>query len=101
MPSGKGREVIYITAPSGAGKSTWVSKYSRNYSRLFPDQKIVLFSRLEDDEVLDAIPSLVRIQLDEELVENPIDIHTELKDCLVILDDIDTVNDKKIRLALE
>jgi len=31
MPSGVGREIVYITAPSGAGKSTWVSKYSRNY----------------------------------------------------------------------
>jgi len=56
---------------------------------------------LDDDEVLDKIPNLVRLTLDEELVEHPIDIQNELKDCLVILDDCDTVQNKKIRLALE
>jgi len=60
-----------------------------------------LFSRLDDDEVLDAIPNLVRIPLDEELVEEPIDIQKELHNCLVILDDCDTVQNKKVRLALE
>ena len=69
MPSGKGREVVYITAPSGAGKSYWISQYANNYERRYPDNKILLVSRLGDDAVLDKIQNLSRLELDESIVE--------------------------------
>jgi len=60
-PGGSGREVIYVSAPSGAGKSTWISKYCNNYLRMYPDNRVILLSRLEDDKALDTIRDLKRL----------------------------------------
>lgn len=101
IPSKLGhREIIYITAPSGAGKSFWVSQYCRNYQLMYPKNKVVLFSRLADDTSLDSVKNMIRIELTEELIDDPIDIQAELKDACVIFDDTDTIGDKKIRKAV-
>jgi len=99
-PSGKGREVVYVTAPSGAGKSTWISKYCYNYMKMFPKNRVILLSRLNDDDALDKIKGLSRLTIDQELVDNPIDCVKELANTLVIFDDVDTIKDKALKQAL-
>jgi len=100
LPSGKGREVIYITAPSGAGKSTWISKYAKNYLKMYPGNRVILLSRLGKDEVLDQIKGLRRLPLNQEIVEHPINCQEELRDTLVIFDDVDTMKGKAVKKAL-
>ena len=48
---------------------------------------------MPDDESLDSVKPL-RIQLDESLIEDPIDIK-EFADSVVLFDDIDVIPDKK------
>lgn len=99
IPRLEGRECGYAAAPSGSGKSYWVGKYAKQYNRLYPDNKIWLFSKVDDDTSLDGIKNLVKVDLDYQIVDDPIDA-TELKDSLVIFDDTDTIKDKEIRNAV-
>ena len=42
----KEREIIYITGPSGIGKSTYVRKYLEQYKKKNKDKPIYMFSSL-------------------------------------------------------
>lgn len=91
------RQVDYIAGPSGSGKSTYASKIIEIFKRLFPSNNVFIFSRLDNDNVLDKFKP-IRIQLDESLIEDPIDIHNEFqKGDLVLFDDCDTIQDKKLK----
>ena len=90
----------YVAAPSESGKSTYLSKLVQEYKRVKPNAKIYLFSDTKNDPILDKL-GVTRIKLEEELIEHPIeaeelaggenaDFHS-----LVILDDIDSIINKK------
>ena len=53
---------------------------------------------MPDDESLDSVEPL-RIQIDDSLIEDPIEIK-EFADSAVLFDDIDVIPDKKIREAV-
>jgi hypothetical protein len=95
------REICYVSAPSGAGKSTYCANYAKEYNYMFPDNDIFVFSRLQEDKALDDIPNMERIPIDEKLLEHPIDPAQKLKDCLVIFDDIDTLRDKELKKEVQ
>lgn len=101
MPNPFTTDRLYIAGPSGSGKSTYAANYAIHYKGFFPDNKVYLFSRVDKDISIDnsGVP-IMRVLIDEALVENPIDIAKDLKDALVIFDDIDTISDKKIKTCL-
>jgi len=99
IPSIGSRQCCYAAAPSGSGKSFWTGNYAKQYNRLFSDNKVVLFSKVEDDPSLKGINNVISITCDEDLVDNPIDAE-ELKECLVIFDDTDTIRSKEVRQAI-
>ncbi len=101
LPSRDYRQIIYVSAPSGAGKSTYCASYAKEYHRLFPKNEILVFSRLPSDKVIDAIPKVKRIEINEEMLNEPIDPNTEMKNCLVIFDDIDTIRDEALRKEVQ
>jgi|ERR1700753_10840 len=99
IPNEKER-VIYIAGPSGSGKSTYASKYIEMYLKLFPHAKFFVFSRLNDDEPLDKL-NPHRVTIDQSLIEEPIDITQDvIPDSIILFDDIDTIQDKKLQLAV-
>ncbi len=100
IPNIEIRECIYVSGPSGSGKSTWAAEYASMYKKLFPDNDIIIFSRKEKDPVLDRLKPL-RIKLDNEIINHPIDPTKELKDSLVIFDDIDTIHDDDLKDELQ
>jgi hypothetical protein len=90
------RDVCYITAPSGAGKSWWCRNYLKVYHRLYPDNKVYLFSSLEHDETLDPLTWIKRIK-----IKSPTFLTTELKiedfkDTCILFDDADCIRDKAV-----
>lgn len=87
-------ERIYVPAPSGSGKSTFIGEYLKQLRILYPNRKIVIFSRVENDEPLDRFKNLVRINL-EDFAEKVPAVETFAKDIL-IFDDIDTILNKLI-----
>lgn len=89
------RECLYIAGPSGSGKSTYVNNFVREYKKTFPDREIYIFSRVEDDETLEANDDIKHVMVDEQLLDDPIE-NSELEKSAVIFDDIDTIPDKAL-----
>lgn len=94
VPAMRAREVVYITGPAGVGKSTWSAQYIYNFLSLFPNRRVFVFSRLKIDPILEEM-GCIEIPIDEHIGE--IDIIRDLKDCLCLFDDIDTIPDKSLR----
>ena len=91
-------EKIYISAPSGAGKSTWTGNWMREYKKMFKDDDIYLFSSIEHDKVLDK-HNPIRISLDEDLIQDPIHPQ-EIEDSLTVFDDTDTIRDARLKNSI-
>jgi hypothetical protein len=93
-------EITYIYGPNRSGKTYYAAKYATLWSNMFKDWPIFLFSRRDKDKVLDDIPQVNRIMIDESLLTNPLNM-TDFQKSLVIFDDIDTIADKKICRAVQ
>ena len=87
-------ERLIIGGTSGSGKSWFAANYAKMWQKLFPDKKIYLFARQEDDRAFDDI-ELEEIIASPDLLEEALDIHT-FEDSLVIFDDMDNLQDKKV-----
>jgi hypothetical protein len=92
LPNTKIVEKIYISAPSGAGKSTFAGKWLKEFRRLFPDDEIFLISSIPEDKPLDK-NNPIRLDPDE-LVDVPIE-EDDLENSVIIFDDTDTIKDRE------
>jgi hypothetical protein len=90
---------IYFAGPTGSGKSYNISQYLKNFKKIFPKKKIYIFSDQPDDKLLDQYKP-IRIMLNEDLIDDPIQPN-ELSDSLVIFDDIDSIDNKKLKKQVE
>lgn len=99
VPNVDGSERMYICGPTGSGKSTQIGNYISHFKKIFPDAQIYVISDQSTDEVLD-VHKPIRIELTEELFENPIEMEEFPKGSLVIFDDIDSISNKKIMQAV-
>lgn len=84
------REIIYIAGPSGAGKSYWAGNYIKEYTKQFPENDIILFSPVEQDDALDAHDPERPLQ-ESKYSENEIKLE-EIPDSLVIFDDCESLS---------
>ena len=87
-------ERIYVPAPSGSGKSTFIGEYLKQLRILYPNRKIVIFSRVEHDEPLDRFKNMERVEL-VEFSKSPHEVEN-FKNDILIFDDIDTILNKAI-----
>lgn len=96
------RSITYICGASGSGKSTLANSIIENFNIMFPDSNIYIFSRLKTDPAFNKLEKIIiRIPIDESLVDDPIDVINDIEEwSLVLFDDIDTISDKKIMDAL-
>lgn len=94
------RKVYYIAGMSGCGKSTFTSDVIQQYTKLYKNNNIYLFSNKPKDEVLDKHKKLIRIELNEELTDEPLTLD-ELKNSLVIFDDVEYTPNKQISEELD
>lgn len=96
------RDVAYIAGPSGSGKSTYTAKLIKSFSKIFPERDIFMLCRtnIEEDPAYEGL-GIKQIRLDETLLEDPIDIETDIpRGSMVCFDDTSTVNNKKIKTAI-
>lgn len=91
------RDCVYIGGPSGSGKTTYTTAYIKELQKKMKDAPVIIFSTLDDD--FTDIKNLKRVKINENLVTDPITAE-ELKDCIVVFDDIDCIKDKKIRASI-
>jgi hypothetical protein len=95
LPNKKIVEKIYVSAPSGAGKSYWVGKWLNEFKKMFKDDEIYLISSVDEDESLDEHDP-IRIALDVDLIRTPL-TPQELSNSVIIFDDTDTIKNKFLR----
>jgi len=108
MPNTKLRDIVYVSAAQGAGKTTYVKNYTEDFHKVFPKKPIVLLSRIEDDEAFrDMINKNIIIPMDindQDIVDNPIQAKEEMPNTLVIFDDylsFDKEIEKSLKLTLK
>jgi Cdc6-like AAA superfamily ATPase len=89
------RSIIYITGKSGSGKSYYCKEWIKEYKKLYPKNPIYLFSSLDSDPTIDEIKDLKRIKLAPDFLKEEF-TSEDFKDALVIADDTDCLNDKKM-----
>lgn len=97
------RDVLFISACSGAGKSTFISRYCHYFNKLYPTSPIYVISckPIEDEVAYKNIKRMKQIDISEENLQDIVD-NTSYKhfisrtgQSLLIFDDFDGV-DKKI-----
>jgi len=97
IPTDKERDIIYITGQSGSGKSYFTKLFADEYKKKYKKREIYLFSAIDDDESIDSIKDLKRINIkDPEFLEESIELD-DIKDSMCIFDDVDTITSKQIR----
>ena len=89
------RTIIYISGPSGSGKSYFSKLYLKEFKKKFKTSSIYIISSLMEDESLDDIPNLKRVKIDESLYEDTIDMSDFEPNDIILFDDIDVISDKK------
>jgi hypothetical protein len=94
IPNDKEVERLYIAGPSGSGKSTYAAEYISQFLKMFKGRKFYIFSRLNEDDILDKLDP-IRIIINNELIRKPIQ-PKELMKSIVLFDDIDTIPDKQL-----
>jgi hypothetical protein len=94
------RNIFYIFGPSGSGKSYFTASVLRQFLKLHPNKEVYIFSKLDDDKVIDKLGNRVkRINIDT-LAENPMDVTEFPKGSMVVFDDVDMIEDKIISNAI-
>lgn len=90
------RQIIYIAGASGSGKSFWARRYIEAYQKAYPKRDVFVFSALTEDSSIDKIKDLQRINLTESILHDDLP-SSEFADSLVLMDDIDSIQNSKIR----
>jgi len=96
IPSGKERDILYITGASGSGKSYFALQYLKEYRLKYPKNPVYLISSLKEDETLDKFKDLKRIVLDQDFLDENFEID-DFKNSMIIFDDADCIQNKKMR----
>ncbi len=104
LPDLTERFVEYIAGPSGSGKSHIASGLATEFKRINPRKPVYIFSRTDarKDPVYRNLKP-IQIDINETLLEDPIDITDEIKEggALMIFDDCGTIQDDKLRKEVE
>jgi hypothetical protein len=92
----KERDILYITGASGSGKSYYTRDYVKQYHATYPKNPVYLLSSLNEDETLDKLNYIKRINLDQKFFDSNLSIE-DFRDTLVIADDVDCLTDKLMK----
>jgi hypothetical protein len=93
----KERDCIYIAGSSGSGKSFACVQYLKEYIRLHPKNPIYLFSYLTNDETIDKVKKIQRIDIhNKEFINENLDTK-DFENSMIVLDDVDCLEDKALK----
>ena len=84
---------LFISGPSGSGKSTFMVGFIKDMLKLDKTKKIYFISRLDNDEALDGLRGVVKINCNSDKILDY--TFEDFKDAIVVLDDFETIKDKQ------
>jgi adenosyl cobinamide kinase/adenosyl cobinamide phosphate guanylyltransferase len=90
------RQIGYICGASGSGKSYFAKQFILEYHKAYSGRPIYIISALTEDTTLDSLKCIKRIKLSPEFLADELK-SSDFADSLVILDDTDTISNKKMR----
>ena len=91
------RSVLMICGASGSGKSYFAKNYINEYKKIYPKNKIYVFSNLSSDPSIDTIKNLQRVNVkDPEFLDDEIELD-DIKNSLVLFDDVECISSKPIK----
>lgn len=102
------RDVMFVSACSGAGKTTFISNYCKYFNKLFKTSPIYLFSckPLSDERAYEDVKRIKQVPMTEDNLQDLVDnggyknFVSKSGRSLVIFDDFDAV-DKKIEKLMD
>lgn len=89
-------ECLYVSGPSGSGKSHFASNWIKEYKKQFKDNDFYIFSSVDEDKPLDKLKP-IRIDIDADLIEDPLE-PDEIENSVVLFDDTDTIMNKYLKI---
>jgi len=97
IPSNNERDVLYISAMSGSGKSYYTAEYVKQYHKKYPKNEIYLFSTIDDDKCLDCLKYIRRINIKSDAFFQTDITAKDFEKACVIFDDCDVISNKNIK----
>ena len=97
IPTGKNEnqiDTIFISGKNGSGKSYLIARYVELYLKMYPTQKVYLFSAKKEDKSYEGL-KIKKIKITDDLLGYT-DYVKDFKDSLVIFDDTESIHDKEI-----
>ena len=95
------RDILAMFGPSGSGKSYFAKQYLKQYEKIHKKNSMFILSTVEEDKSLEDVKELQRVVLNEEWITDPLDIKDFGEDCLLMLDDIDTIRNRDIKNSVD
>ena len=99
-PTKDNRIVLYIVGMSGSGKSYWSTSYIKEYQKKNKDNKVFIISPIYDDESINSIKNLERINPNSQNFMNEPPPLSYFKDGLIICDDIEAYGKKTLNRVM-
>ena len=90
------RQILYTSGKSGSGKTYYTAEYVKKYIKQNPKNRVIVFSSLDSDATLDDIKQIKRVKVKTPGFCNEEFVIDQFKDCLVIFDDTDCIQDRNI-----
>ena len=97
---GQTRQIAYVSGASGSGKSYYCAQYIIEYVKLFPKNRILVFSALDCDPVIDNIKgNITRVKLDDDFANSEVNLK-DYENTLCLFDDCEGIPNKMISSKL-
>ena len=98
------RSFIYIAGKAKSGKTTFALMMIKRFLQYRKDIPFFLFSRTyyKNDPAYKGMKNVHQVMLDDSLMEDPINIETDLpKGAIILFDDCNTIQNDKIKKQIE
>jgi hypothetical protein len=99
VPNTLTRDIVYISGPQGSGKTTKADEYIEDFSKIFPDRNIYIFSKIKNDKSFGRAaqnPRTQFVELNDEFMKVPLKIEM-FAGCLIVFDDIAKLPDAMVK----
>lgn len=96
LPRFNKTERCFIAGQTECGKSHWCKNYLKQLRKVHPDKKIFVISDVDEDPEIDEIENLERLELTDELEDKKPPAPEVFADSIVLFDDIDSIQNKKV-----